>query len=87
MVYQEASGHYTNIKQFTWQILDENDEWVVVYTSPEFDEFWIDFEDDFEEPVTCMAIGFTARLNRQLRAYILNREKCAMSLVKLNFIR
>jgi hypothetical protein len=83
VVYQEASGHYTNIKQFTWQILDENDEWVVVYTSPEFDEFWIDFEDDFEEPVTCMAIRFHCTAEQAAPGIHTEPGKCAIELSEI----
>lgn len=57
-IYQESSGAYTNIRQYTLQILNEEEEWEIVYTSPLFDEFWIEDEAEFDEPITTSTIRF-----------------------------
>lgn len=84
-IYQETSGAYTNIKQFTLQVQNNSEEWVTVYTSPEYDEFWYEDTGDFAEPVTCTAIRVHFTDSQAAPGTHTEPNKCAVELAEIEF--
>ncbi len=83
LICQEPSGAYTNIKQYTIQIQNGTEDWEVVYTSPEFDEFWLEDSYDFETPVTATAVRFHCTNDKAAEGTHTPAGQCAVELSEI----
>lgn len=83
LVYQEASGAYTNIAKYTIQVQNQSETWVDVYTSGALDELWSEDSHDFPAPIKATAFRFLVKSDQALPGTISPAGQCAIELSEI----
>ncbi len=86
-VYQESSGNYTNIKQYSIQVQKGTDEWETIYTSDVFEDFWYEDLVKLEESVMVTAWRFYVARDQAAQGNLSPAGECAVELSEIEIYR
>ena len=81
-IFQSNEG-YSNIAQYSIQVQQGTEEWVTIYTSEEFTEFWFDDDITLDKPVQATAWRFYVARDGALPGTHTAAPGCAVELTEI----